>query len=695
MSAPEMNGRSQSLYRKYRPTTFAEDELVGQEHVSRTLRNAVRHDRVAHAYLFCGPRGSGKTSSARLLAKAVNCEDPDPAKRPCNACTSCRIINEGRATDIIEIDAASNRGIEDIRDLREKVKFSPAQLRKKLYIIDEVHQLTREASNALLKTLEEPPPHAIFILATTDPEKVLDTINSRCQTFIFHRIPTERIIEHLRRVAAKEGIKADDAALALIARSATGAMRDALGLLDQLSAYGSTAEGITADTVRQLLGAGDSAHVTALVDALAAGDTGEGLRVINAVVDGGADVRQFAAQIVAYLRALLHASAAAGRGGAAQDVTVLPAHLEALTLGEIAALVKRFSQVDYGLRHSSYGHLPLELCLVDSILARGDAGDVAVPGPRQAPVAPRALPTRATAVPTARPAQADEAPPAAAPERTPTPLRPVVAAPPAPAPAPVAAQTSDDDWSASLLSDEPAPNLTPAAAPVAPAPTPAPAAPAQARISISEVHEHWSRIRQTVRAASRRIEALLASADPLLIDAETLTLVAAYDFHRDGLNKDDTRKVIEEVIAQVLGHPYRLHCVNQEEARAMPAASFAPPPPEPAVAAAPLPAPVAPPPAPVAPARTVPDEEPPPWSESATAQTPPPQRVAQSEGAAQPAPAQPAAPTRPQAHHIREDAPPATPVAVDERYINAIKNLFNAVEIQPDGAATSRPRWGN
>ena len=268
-----------------------------------------------------------------------------------------------------------------------------------------------------------------------------------------------------------------------------------------------------------------------------------------------------------------------------------PAHLEALTLGEIAALVKRFSQVDYGLRHSSYGHLPLELCLVDSILARG-ADDVAAPAQRQAPAAPRALPTRPTAVPTARPPQAEEAPPAV-PERAPTPLRPVVATPPAPAPVQVAAQSGDDDWSASLMSDAPAPSLTPAAAPVTP--TPAPATPAPARISIEEVHGHWSRIRQMVRASSRRIEALLASADPLLIDAETLTLVAAYDFHRDGLNKDDTRKVIEEVIAQVLGNPYRLHCVNQEEARAMPAASFAPPAPAPEVAAPPPPVPVAPP----------------------------------------------------------------------------------------------------
>jgi DNA polymerase-3 subunit gamma/tau len=688
-----MNGRSQSLYRKYRPTTFAEDDLVGQEHVSRTLRNAVRHDRVAHAYLFCGPRGSGKTSSARLLAKAVNCEDADPAKRPCNRCDSCRAINEGRATDIIEIDAASNRGIEDIRDLREKVKFSPSQLRKKFYIIDEVHQLTREASNALLKTLEEPPPHAIFILATTDPEKVLDTISSRCQTFIFHRIPTERIVEHLRRVADKEGIKASDEALALIARSATGAMRDALGLLDQLSAYGASEEGITADTVRQLLGAGDTSHVVALVDAIAAGETGDGLRVINAVVDGGADVRRFATQIVEYLRALLHAAASTGRGGqpAATETVVAPAHLEAFTLGEIAALVKRFSQVDYGLRHSSHGHLPLELCLVDCILARGGAETTS---PRPAPAPPRALPSRPIAPVAAAPRAAPIAPEpvtAALPERTPTPIRPEPVAPtPAPAiapdPAPQATRTADDDWAASLVSDEPAP--TPEAVAPAPAVPPAPA-PAQPSISLDEVRDRWSRIRQTVRASSRQIEALLASADPFQIDDETLTLAAPYDFHRDRINKDDARKVIEEVVAQILGRPYHVRCVNQEEARSLgPApASVAPtpPPPSPPGAAAPAPPPMpaptmsAPTPSPVA-------DDPPPWSDPEPVPTPAVQPGHATEVTPVPAP------TRPQAHHIRETAASPARAGVDERYISALRNLFNAEEIRVEGGQLPRLR---
>src|SRR3954451_12933714 len=439
MSGQMANGRTQPLYRKHRPATFAEYVFVGQNHVSRTLRNAVRHDRVAHAYLFCGPRGSGKTSSARLLAKAVNCEAENPNDRPCNECISCRAINDGRAVDIIEIDAASNRGVDDIRDLREKVKFAPAQLRKKFYIIDEVHQLTKDASNALLKTLEEPPPHVIFVLATTDQEKVLDTISSRCQTFVFHRFPTEVIIAHLRRICTSEGIKADDAALAAIARAATGARRDALGLLDQLSAYGDSEEGITADTVRQILGAGGGEQVLALIDAIAAGVAATGLRVINAVIDDGADARQFASQVVEYLRALLHAAATPARGAreSTAETPVAPEHLEAFTLGEIAALVKRFSQVDYGIRHSVYGHLPLELCLIDCILVRTGAATSAPveAAARPAPAAPRPLPNRPAPRPGAiEPPQPERAAPPP-PDRLPTPIRPEAVVPPRPVPA--------------------------------------------------------------------------------------------------------------------------------------------------------------------------------------------------------------------------------------------------------------------
>src|SRR5690606_20965991 len=229
--------QSLSLYGEYRPQSFASDELFGQDHIVNTLRNAIRLDRIAHAYLFCGPRGIGKTTTARILAKAVNCLDPDPGNRPCNACEACLAINANATTDVIEIDAASNRGIDDIRDLRERVKYAPSQLKTKFYIIDEAHQITGAAANAFLKTLEEPPAHTKFILATTDPEELLQTIVSRCQRFDFRRISLDAIVANLTRVAKAENIEIDEDAKVAIARHATGAMRDALGLLDQVAVY--------------------------------------------------------------------------------------------------------------------------------------------------------------------------------------------------------------------------------------------------------------------------------------------------------------------------------------------------------------------------------------------------------------------------------------------------------------------------
>src|SRR5215208_8104923 len=206
-----------SLYRKYRPQSFDNDELVGQEHIIRTLQNAVRLDKVAHAYLFSGPRGTGKTTTARVLAKAINCLQDDPSLRPCNACANCLAINAGASPEIVEIDAASNRGIDDIRDLRERVRYAPAQLRSKVYIIDESHQITGAAANAFLKTLEEPPAHTRFILATTDPEELLPTIVSRCQRFDFRRVSADDIVRRLQTVAALEGISLEADALLLIA----------------------------------------------------------------------------------------------------------------------------------------------------------------------------------------------------------------------------------------------------------------------------------------------------------------------------------------------------------------------------------------------------------------------------------------------------------------------------------------------
>ncbi len=291
---------SQALYRKWRPSQW--EQVVGQEHVVQTLRNAVLGGRVAHAYLFAGPRGTGKTTTARLLAKAVNCLSTDLAKRPCDECEHCKAVNQGRFLDLIEIDAASNTSVEDVRDLRDKINFSPNQGQYKVYIVDEVHMLSTAAFNALLKTLEEPPPHAIFILATTEMHKIPATVLSRCQRHEFRRIPITDIVTQLKKMAEAEDLKVEDEALTLVARQATGSLRDAISLLDQLASGGGA---ITLELARSLLGTATSQTVLELLGAILEKDTARGLDLIYTTLDAGADPRQFARQVVDYLRTLL------------------------------------------------------------------------------------------------------------------------------------------------------------------------------------------------------------------------------------------------------------------------------------------------------------------------------------------------------------------------------------------------------
>src|SRR5512144_172896 len=254
---------TQALYRKYRPQSW--DAVVGQDHVVTTLKNSIVADRVAHAYLFAGSRGTGKTTLARLLAKAVNCTNPDPTKRPCNECENCKAVNENRFLDLIEIDAASNTSVDDVRDLRDKINFSPSQGKYKVYIIDEVHMLSTAAFNALLKTLEEPPPHAIFILATTEIHKIPATVLSRVQRYEFRRIPVPEIVKYLKLVARTEKIQADDDALIQIARQSSGGMRDAISLLDQLSSFG---DRITLALAQNVLGTATSQTVLDVLTSL-------------------------------------------------------------------------------------------------------------------------------------------------------------------------------------------------------------------------------------------------------------------------------------------------------------------------------------------------------------------------------------------------------------------------------------------
>lgn len=289
----------QALYRTWRPQDF--DALVGQQAVKQALANALTTGRIAHAYLFTGPRGTGKTSTARILAKALNCKE-GPTAHPCGSCVSCQRITEGTDLDVYEIDAASNRGIDQIKALRDQLAFSPVEGRYKIYIIDEVHMLSTEAFNALLKTLEEPPSHVIFILATTDPQKIPPTIHSRCQRFDFHRVTVEEIVDHLAYVAEGSGIQADKAALRVIAIQAEGGMRDALSLLDQCGVMSST---VTVATVRLVLGVVGRETLRELVAAIGKGDLAGALAKLNFLLEQGKDVGQVLTELAEYLRAVL------------------------------------------------------------------------------------------------------------------------------------------------------------------------------------------------------------------------------------------------------------------------------------------------------------------------------------------------------------------------------------------------------
>ncbi|MFZ1756792.1 MAG: DNA polymerase III subunit gamma/tau [Caldilineaceae bacterium] len=407
---------AQALYRKWRSRTF--DEVVGQEHVTQTLRNALRDGRVAHAYLFSGPRGTGKTSTARILAKALNCTGPEE-NRPCDVCPTCVAISEGRMLDLIEIDAASNNGVDDIRELRDKVGFRPSEGSYKIYIIDEVHMLSTNAFNALLKTLEEPPPHARFILATTEPHKIPATVHSRCQRFDFRRIPVVEIAAHLRHIASEEKVQAEDAALTAIARSAQGCMRDAISLLDQMTSYG--AEAISVEQVHQVLGSVASESVSGFVDALADQNLTAGLQTVHDLLLAGASLQEFTTQVVEHLRGVLLLQMT-GDSGLLDDrspETVQRMEIQArkLTQPQTLYAVKRFGEAIGELKGGYQPQLPLELALIEA--ASGpvvQAAAVPQPTPAATPVASQAAPaaqkssTKPATQTVAAPSAADGAP---------------------------------------------------------------------------------------------------------------------------------------------------------------------------------------------------------------------------------------------------------------------------------------------
>ena len=359
------------LYRKYRPKTFS--EIIGQEHIIQTLTNAISEDMVSHAYLFAGPRGSGKTSTARLLAKAVNCQDRKGSE-PCNKCSSCLEIGQGKAIDLIEIDAASNRGIDDIRSLREGIKFAPTKLKYKVFIIDECHQLSKDAANALLKILEEPPSHAIFILATTEIHKMIPTIISRCQRFDFRKLSFSEISGKLKKIVKNEKAKVDDAVLNLIASNSEGSIRDAEGFLDQVLTYAGilNKENIKVEDIEKLLGLVNINLVSELVNFIQNKDRAACLDFLDKILKKGRDPEELTKALVNYLRGIMIMKISseldnplmAGLGKKEKEKSI--SHVNHFQLVELQKMLRAFMEAEEKIRYSSIPQLPLELAIIDS-----------------------------------------------------------------------------------------------------------------------------------------------------------------------------------------------------------------------------------------------------------------------------------------------------------------------------------------
>jgi DNA polymerase III subunit gamma/tau len=357
--------------RKYRPQTF--DDLVGQAHVSRTLKNAVAQNRLAHAYLFVGPRGIGKTSTARILAKALNCVK-GPTVTPCGDCDNCREIAAGNSLDVIEIDGASNNSVEDVRQLRENVRYAPAKGRYKIYLIDEVHMLSPAAFNALLKTLEEPPAHVKFIFATTEPQKVLPTILSRCQRFDLHRIPANLIAKHLQFIAGKEKITLEPAAAHSIARGAEGGLRDAESMLDQLVAF--CGEKISENDVLDVFGFTSEQTVVDLTGRILRGETPDAIELLHQQSDAGKDMMRLMSDMIGYLRDLLvfKAKPDALKEDVEPDVqTSLAAHADLITIDRLLELVDQFAAAEGRMKWAPNKKLHFEVAIIKAIQSLGQA----------------------------------------------------------------------------------------------------------------------------------------------------------------------------------------------------------------------------------------------------------------------------------------------------------------------------------
>ena len=543
---------TQALYRKWRPQDW--DEVVGQEHVIQTLRNAVLHERVAHAYLFAGPRGTGKTTTARLLAKAVNCLEDNLENRPCNTCEHCQALTAGRFLDLIEIDAASNTSVDDIRDLRDKINFSPSQGRYKVYIIDEVHMLSTAAFNALLKTLEEPPPHAIFILATTEIHKIPATVLSRCQRHEFRRIPLDIIIAHLKAKSNDEGIKVEEPVFTEIARQATGSLRDAISLLDQLT---STNEEVTLALAQNVLGTATSLRVIEIVDALFNHDTAQGLGQINLALDSGTDPRQLARQVVTYLRNVLLYKMGNDKQVEVSD-EIKPkifAHANMVSMPDLLRAIEAFNQSIEKEQANWHPGLGLELAFTTFLVepAPAQAASETPVASQQREQKPAPFQRRATPPKPAQEPITDSAPAeksvVTTPERKPEPIRQekvVEEATVEESLPPVEEKAAQEE----TVSKESAP---------------------QEEITMVEVNQSWRKIKAMVGKHNPRTEALLNTSRLTGMNENTLILGFSSETLKQMMEKEGNLNLASDILEEVFGRPMLIKCiVSTHQASSLP-----------------------------------------------------------------------------------------------------------------------------